>query len=194
MLTIESELTAAIYILYAVDCVHWLEPGQMAIVRRLGKGWGSRPFREDSYTLLGRMPVFVNPIDLRPSCMSGAIEDLHKVEQSPAATVLQCAPDTTVITALAYVGAFNMLVFVPALLITGYLSTLWRVPLTLLLWTQLSLGWAVVAKGRAWRRASSGDFWRQFVSIHLNPLAALRSGDVLLQGSIAAGVHKTAKG
>ena len=39
MLIVERELAAVVYLLYAMDCVHWLKPGQVAMTRAISQGW-----------------------------------------------------------------------------------------------------------------------------------------------------------
>ena len=116
MLTIESELTFAIYALYAIDCVHWLRPGQMALTRRLRGGWRTHQLQDDSYTLLGRMPVFVNPIDLRPSYLAGSIEELSTLRDSEHDLDQRFSADTRMLTMLSICGAINLLLLLPLLL------------------------------------------------------------------------------
>jgi hypothetical protein len=190
MLTVEGELTALIYTLYAIDCVHWLKPGHMAVTRRFAGGWKAHRFRDDSYTLLGRMPVFVNPIDFRPSYLSGPVDEMEQSEQLIPDQILQLAPDTRVLTVISWIGAINLLIFLPALLMTGYLAAWWRMPLSLALCTQVCTAFEVYEQSAGWRRARGSDFWQQLTSLLLNPLAALRSGDVLLKGLFGAGLHK----
>jgi hypothetical protein len=181
-MTIELELASAIYVLYALDCIHWLKPGQMALTRRLKSGWRIQHFCDGSYTLLGRMPVFANPIDLRPSFLAANIEDLGHLESTTPDVVKRCVPESRAITALSRLSAVNLLLFLPVLLLTGYLGAWWRLTVCVLLFTQVGLAFEVFEQGTAWRHEHPTDFWQQFLSLLLNPLAALRSGDVLLRG------------
>jgi hypothetical protein len=193
MLTVEREFALAIYVLYAVDCIHWLKPGQMALTRRLFGGWRPQPFRNDSYTLLGRMPVFVNPIDFRPSYLAGSVEQLSALAPGVHDPAARYSPDAAILTVLSVVNAVNLLVFLPALLLTGYLPALWRIPAGITLFTQLAVASELFTQGTAWRKERPGDFWPQFVSLFLNPLAALRSGDVLLRGMAGTRNKKTTR-
>jgi hypothetical protein len=190
MLTVEGELTVAIYFLYFIDCIHWLKPGEIALTRSWGGYWKTHSFQDDSYTLLGRMPVFVNPIDLRPSFVSGSVTDLGQFEGKIAELVPRCAPDTKIITLLTSIGAANLLGFLPILLVSGYFGAWWRIPLCLALSIQFCLAFEIYEQGAPWRAVRRGDFWQHFISIALNPLAALRSGDMLLKGLFAASVHR----
>ena len=71
---------------------------------------------------------------------------------------------------------------------TGNLSALWRIPFSIALFMQISIAVEFFEQGKAWRRTFSADFWQQFVPILVNPLAALRSNDVLLRGYIVSGI------
>jgi hypothetical protein len=193
MLTVEREFALAIYVLYAADCIHWLKPGQMALTRRLRGGWRPQPFRSDSYTLLGRMPVFVNPIDFRPSYLAGSVEELRALEPGIRDLAARYSSDAAILILLSVMDAVNLLIFLPALLLTGYLPALWRIPAAITLFTQLGVAFELFTQGTTWRRERPGDFWPQFVSLLLNPLAALRSGDVLLRGMFGTRNKKTTR-
>ena len=191
MLTVEREFTIAIYLVYTIDCIHWLKPGEMAVTRCFWGGWRSHVFGDDSYTLLGRMPVFVNPFDFRPSYLATGVEERWTVGgrfQDIADEYTQKASTLTVFSTL---GAINLLGFLPLILLLGYLPTWWRSTLAIAAGTQLVLTCELYRQGGAWRRQQPGDFWTQFVSISLNPLAALRSGDVLLRGMFRAQKHSS---
>ena len=180
MLPIEREFAVAIWVLYSIDCVHWLKPGESALVRRWGAGWKLQEHREEAFTLLGRMPVVVNPLDLRPglvilrSGLGGAAD-----AREAGARVKKQLKGTGVLTAVAYIAAVNLLVLVPALLLKGWFEFLWKIPVALLVWTHVLLVSEVVFRAKEWRRAEPGKFWPEFVAIALNPVGALRAGDLL---------------
>jgi hypothetical protein len=188
MMTVELELASVIYTLYALDCVHWLKPGEIAVIRRFNRGWKSRLYSEASYTLLGRMPVLANPIDFRPSFLAASSNELEPIAQTIPDLIRRSMPDAVVLASFAWLGAINLLVFLPVLLITGSLSALWRIPLSVALFIQICIAVEFFEQGKAWRRTCSADFWQQFVSIMVNPLAALRSNDVLLRGYFNSGI------
>jgi len=181
-LTVEIELTGVIYALYLIDCIHWLKPGEAALTRRWRGKWKRRSVQDDSYTLLGRMPVLVNPVDLRPSFISGSETEIDRFERSIADVVSQRAPDSVIISVLTFLGAVNLLIIVPASLVSGYFEVLWRGSASIALFVQVFLAIEIYEQCAVWRVYRRGDFWQQFVSLTLNPLAALRSGDVLLKG------------
>ena len=148
-------------------------------------------YRDDSYTLLGRMPVFVNPIDFRPTYLSGPVEELEHSEQLIPDQILLHLRGTEFLTVISWIGAINLLVFMPVLLMTGYLAAWWRVPFSIALCTQVCMAFEIYWQGTEWRRGRAGDFWQKLISLLLNPLAALRSGDVLLNGLFEAGLDKS---
>jgi hypothetical protein len=182
MLAIERELVAAVYVLYAADCVHWLKPGQGCAARGLTGGWKRREYREDSFTLLGRMPVAANPLDLRPGwivySLKAAGGDVVRPE-SIDEFIQKSMPNRGLLTALAAIAGVNLLVLLPAALATGLLGLLWTGLALTVLATHLGIAVEFYLQARWWRAADSGQFWREYVPLLLNPLAALRAGDVL---------------
>ena len=92
------------------------------------------------------------------------------------------------LASFSWLSAINLLVFLPVLLFTGNLSALWRIPFSIALFMQISIAVEFFEQGKAWRRTFSADFWQQFVPILVNPLAALRSNDVLLRGYFVSGI------
>jgi len=113
-----------------------------------------------------------------------AIDCVHDLDQLVSS-------DTGMLTTLSFCGAINMLVLLPVLLLTGYLPAFWLIPASIALFTQLGQSFELYREGAFWRRERPGDFWPQFISLLLNPLAALRSGDVLLRGLVGTGMRKT---
>ena len=192
MLTVESEFAIAIYILYLIDCVHWLKPGEMALTRGWRNSWRTHLFQDDSYTLLGYMPVFVNPVDLRPAFVCGPASKLEPLRQRMPAFVRSCVPNAKVVTFFSFIVAANLMCFLPILLLTGYLGAWWRVSLCVALSIQVSLAFEIYRQGARWRSLKRGDFWQHFIPLVLNPLAALRCGDALLVGLLRAGDHEVA--
>ena len=181
MITIERELTTAIYVLYAMDCLHWLKPGQTALTRQLTGGWRVSEYKEESFTFLGRMPVLANPIDLRPGWAVYNFNASSFTTESIEQFLEKSMPDRRYLTAISILAGLNLLVVFPWLLISGLLGIYFRAPVTLLTVMHLLIGFEVYAQGRVWRTQKQGEFWREFISLLLNPVAALRSGDVLCQ-------------
>ena len=128
------------------------------------------------------MPIFVDPIDFRPSYLAGSAEELGALESNVYDLLRRYLSDVGVLTMLSTVGAANLLIFLPVLLLTGYLPALWRITACITLFTQIGMACELLKQGTAWRRGRPGDFWPQFIALLFNPLAALRSGDALLRG------------
>lgn len=183
MLTTERELVAAIYLLYLSECIHWLKQGQTAMTLRLDGTWKSHRATEDSYALAGRTPVFVNPIDLRASYMGIHAGQLPSIiDTTTGRLVSEKLPDMGLLTAFAVLGALNLLIVLPFLLLSGFLGPWWRVVIALLVFTQIGTAMEVFLDAGPWRAADPRGFRREFVALLLNPVAALRSGDILLAG------------
>jgi len=131
--------------------------------------------------LLGRMPVLANPIDLRPGWAVYNFNASSFTTESIEQFLEKSMPDRRYLTAISILAGLNLLVVFPWLLISGLLGIYFRAPVTLLTVMHLLIGFEVYAQGRVWRTQKQGEFWREFISLLLNPVAALRSGDVLCQ-------------
>jgi hypothetical protein len=193
-LTVEREFASAIYILYAIERIHWLKPGQAALTRRFGGGWKHHIFRDDSFTLLERMPVCVNPMDFRPSYVAGTAERLCRQEPIEADLISEVVLEARVLTAFSIVGAANLLLILPALLLSGLLGAWWRIVLWIVLTTQVCLGIEFFERGKAWRQARPMEFWQAFIPTLLNPISALRSGDMVLNALCRVKFHQELRG
>lgn len=189
-MSIDQELAAAIYVLYAIDCIHWLKSGQTAMTRRVAGGWKTHVFRDDSFMLLGRMPVFVNPFDFRPSYLAGVMGQESATEPPAEHSAIENIPDTRLLTALSIFGAANLFIFLPALLLSGSLPAWWPLPLWIAISAHVGLGCELFDLGTGWRRTAPQDFWREYASILLNPVAALRSGDIVLSAYCRLGLQR----
>jgi len=183
MLTVERELTFVLYALYMVECVHWLEQGEGAVTRKLDGTWRVHEFGADAYTLLGRMPVIVNPIDLRPSYARVQLTVTDMFSCAAVDRLLETKlPEVGILTAISIFNALNLLVLLPLFLRIGFIPVWWEIWAGSATFAHVALGVEFFLQGRDWRRSNSGEFWREFLSILLNPVAALRCGDVLLRG------------
>jgi hypothetical protein len=183
MQPVERELIILIWALYSIDCIHWVKPGETALVRTLGGRWNPHPCREDSFTLLGRMPIFANPVDLRPSfvVLPATDTDTASAARAIARTVrfvsrLQNRILWTIAT--AYLAAINLLLVIPSLLALGWFGYLWRAPVALLAVTHVCLVTDVFFLSRRVRRTQPSHFWPEFIALLLNPAAALRAADL----------------
>jgi hypothetical protein len=182
MLAINLELTAVIYALYAIDCIHWLAPGQTAFTRRINGEWKRWPYQEESFTLLGKMPVVVNPFDVRPGwiVLNAPLDTkAGRPEESIAWFFEKLMPNGNLLTAVSLIAGFNLLILLPALALTGFLVGLWQIPVGILIATQTILVIEFYSQSKLWRIRDSNGFWREFLSMVLNPIAAVRCSDVL---------------
>ncbi len=183
MLTTERELGAAIYLLYASECIHWLKQGQAAMTLRWDGTWRKRQATEESYTLAGRMPVVVNPIDLRAAYIKihhGRMPSI--IDRLTGRLIPDKLPGMGLLTSFSVLGALNLLVVLPLLLHFGYLEAWWRPIIGFVISIQLVIAVEVFELARHWRKVDPAGFWREYVALLLNPIAALRSGDILLKG------------
>lgn len=185
MLTIERELAAAIYVLYAFECIHWLKQGQAAITLRWDGTWKRHHATAESYTLAGRMPIIVNPIDLRPAFIEVSPDQpLPFIDRTTGKLNLNQLPNMRLLTFFSALGAMNLLIMLPALLLTGFLGAWWQLVIALGIFVQTGIAAEVFEQARPWRSAEPAEFWREYIALLLNPIAAIRSGDVLLKGLV----------
>jgi hypothetical protein len=192
MLTPERELAAAVYILYAADCVHWLKAGQAAVTRRPGGRWSLHEHTDASYTLLGWMPVVVNPFDLRPSFAWAHPGESTSTPNEAAHELLRRElPNIDSLTLVSIIGCLNLLVVFPAVLITGLFPVPFLIPAIIAGSVHVTLAVDVFIQGAKWRRADRAGFWRQYLPLLLNPIAALRSGDVMLKAASEREIGRT---
>ena len=184
MLIVERELAAVVYLLYAMDCIHWLKPGQVAMTRTLTQGWRTHACTTGSYTLLGRKPIVVQPFDLRPGFL--ILPDGLPAADRPRflkKLLRRQLEDIGIITFFSWLGALNLLLLLPALLAANVFERWWHIPTILAAAVHAAIGIEVFFQAAPWRRAYPGNFWEQFVPLLLNPIAALRSGDILLRAA-----------
>jgi hypothetical protein len=178
MLPIERELAVAIWALYSIDCVHWLKPGEVAFTRGRGKTWKNHPYREEAFTLLGRMPVIVNPLDLRPGLVVVSAAEESRTQARLEGAARRDLKRRFALVAISYIAAVNLLVLVPALLLKGWFEFAWKVPAASLLATHACILLEVLFGMRKWRRQAPGAFWPEFIALLLNPVGALRASDL----------------
>ncbi|MGA9069040.1 MAG: hypothetical protein WB424_02225, partial [Terracidiphilus sp.] len=70
----------------------------------------------------------------------------------------------------------------PLLLHFGYLGAWWRSIIGLTISVQFIIAVEIFELAKPWRAADPADFWREYMVLLLNPIASLRSGDILLKG------------
>ncbi|HKF47123.1 MAG TPA: hypothetical protein VKB38_07170 [Terracidiphilus sp.] len=177
---IEQELAFLIWVLYAVDCIHWLGPGQAALTRRINGTWKIARHSEGTFTLLGRMPVLVAPLDLRPGFVVSNSTDLPE-GQSGIETIGDKVEDleahTRILTALAILAAANLLIIIPVLLFMQWFEGAWA-PIGVLAACHVAIAAEVFRLSGDWRAEKDSNFWQHYIALVLNPAAALRAGDL----------------
>jgi hypothetical protein len=130
------------------------------------------------------MPVWVNPFDPRPSFARVPLSESAKVRaQDLEKSLKENFPGIGSLTLLCTIGSMNLLVMFPAILITGFFPIPWRIPLAIAASVQIAICIEVFLQGVHWRQIDRNGFWRQYLPLLLNPIAALRSGDVLLKAA-----------
>ena len=152
--------------------------------------WKRHQATEESYTLAGIMPVAVNPIDLRPAYIRVyPNQQITIIDRTTGRLIREKLPGVGLLTSLSILGALNLLIILPILLLTGFLGGWWQLVTALALFTQIGIAIEAFELAKPWRSADPASFWREYVALLLNPIAALRSGDILLKGlsTIAGG-------
>lgn len=192
MLPIERELAVAIWGLYAIDCVHWLKPGETAFIRTWRGKWPRHVYREEAFTLLGRMPVAVNPLDLRPGIVVLSAAEGSRVDADRDR--LHGFRELGVLLAVSWFAAINLLILVPALLLKGWFEFVWKIPASALAVTHVWILLEVFFRTRRWRRRAPGEFWPEFIALLLNPVGALRAGDMFSKRRMAEQDESGGKG
>lgn len=182
MLTIERELAVVIYALYALECIHWLKQGQSAMIRRWDGTWKSHHATAASYTLAGRMPIIVNPFDLRPAYIEVSSDQAFMIiDRKTGKLIREKLSDMYLLTFFSVLGALNLLIILPFLLLSGFLGAWWQSVIALGISTQICIAAEVFEQAKPWRVADPVGFWREYIALLLNPIAAIRSGDILLK-------------
>jgi hypothetical protein len=188
MLAVEREFSAAIYCLYFIDCLHWLKPGQVALTRKMNGGWKRWEYREVSFTLLGRMPVFSNPFDLRPGwILFDAEPPLPETESAELIDSIlnKQLPRRAFLLEISVLAALNLLVLLPGIVLEGSLRSLWLAPALLMAFTHVVIAFEVFDQAKQWRKSDRSSFWQEYLPLLLNPIGALRCADMLSRGVFA---------
>jgi hypothetical protein len=176
----EKELLALLYALYLWDCIHWLNPGQVAFVRA-GKRWQRREPTAHSFTLLNRLPILRNPASMRPGLIvCGETTSAGPTPRRIRATIRLLDKQLLMLSLLATMSASYLLLILPAVILAGRFVVIWK-PLAIMI---VLLHLAVVVEfyrtARAWRTESPRSFWEHFAASALNPLSALRAPDQIM--------------
>jgi len=194
MLSIEREFITLIYAIYAIDCIHWLKPGEEAFTRRILGGWHRQENKDGSFTLLGHMPVVRNPLDLRPGwivCSDRGTKGCGLRAGAAHLFLERSLPERHFMTAFSALSALNLLVSLPATLALGLIASRWKFLSILILVTHATLCFELYSQAKRWRQMDRQGFWRNFGAIVLNPISAIRSNDVLCNSLFEVDLKET---
>jgi hypothetical protein len=184
MISSERQLILAVYVIYLVECLHWLSPGEVVITRKITGGWRRRKVTLLSFTLLGSAPLFLNPIDFR----GGLVRVARQEERGNVLTRSDKGPNRAcsfgaLLPVFCGCGAVLFLVVLPVLAASGWLPSSWIYLVSAALSVHVLIVLEFFDRGRFWRTTEPRSFWKSFASLCLNPLAAVRAGDVLFENT-----------
>ncbi len=182
MTSIDLDLIALLYGLYAHECIHWLKEEDIAYTRSYSSTWKEWRHTELSFTLLHRLPCAANLFPFASGFISfqqGSFSEdrvlaiLRKVDR------LSIRSHRSIRLASSVQGTI-MLILVPLVIGTKMLSYAWLPLLAVALVSHTITACLFVRNIRLWEKQRQKIF-TDALSVWLNPLAAIRSGDVLLQ-------------
>jgi hypothetical protein len=173
----ELALLLVLYGMHLSGCIHWVGPGQAAVVWGGREGWVRRAVTTGSYTLLGRMPVMRNPLSVRGGfarvSAAATIEDVR-------AKLRGVERRTKWLAVAAGVSGVYLLVLLPAGIELGLLGRWWKPLLGMLVGLHLLVVVEFFACTGAWRRRQPGTFWQTALSVGLSPVGAIRAADAVV--------------
>jgi hypothetical protein len=179
MASIESEVLAALVLLYGFDCLHWLRADEEAFTRS-STGWIRHCTTPQSFTLLRRKPLLADPLLIRPGFVRKKLEIT-----APANTIALALQRVSVrmnaiwwIEMQSRLQAIILLLYTPAVLLTHRLSQLWPVLLTALLASHVLLMVSFFVMLRRYKRTS---IFTTVAPMLLNPLGATRIMETISQ-------------
>jgi hypothetical protein len=179
MASIESEVLAALFILYGFECLHWLRMDEEAFTHS-STGWIRHCATPQSFTLLRRNPLLVDPFLIRPGFVRRKLDTA-----APANTTTFALQRVSVrMNALWWIEmqsrlqAIILLLYIPAVLLTHRLSQLWPVLLTVLLSNHVLLMVSLFFVLYRYKRTS---IFTTAAPMLLNPLGATRIMETISQ-------------
>ena len=185
----ETELLAALFLIYAYDCVHWIGPEDHAFTRSSIKDWKSHQRGPLSFTLLGKTPLLVDPFlflpgYIRNKSLSPAPDRvLHKVSRQ--------LNRLWIIEMQCRIQAMLLLLFLPWIIWTHRLLYLWQTLSAVLVCSHLLLMLSFIL---ALRCNSIAHPISCAAPVFFNPLGATRLLEVLSQGLFdKETIHNNAK-
>jgi hypothetical protein len=184
-MTTETELLLLLYALYLWDCIHWLNPGQVAFLRA-GNRWQRRQLTTHSFTLLNRLPILRNPASMRPGLIvcnegGGAALAARRVR----ATIRLLDRQLMLLSLFATMSATYLLLILPAVILLGRFVVVWKPLGAMVLLLHITVVVEFYRTAKAWRIQSPRAFWEAFAASALNPLSALRAPDQIMLWTFA---------
>jgi hypothetical protein len=186
MTRIELDLIVLIYVMYLYECIHWLKEGDIAYTRSYFKSWKKWEHTTLSFTLLRRRPYAVN---LFPFASGFISVRRTAFAQDRVLKILQRVDRFSrfywSLRLASSVQAGIMLVLVPLVIGFEKLSNAWLSLLILVLASHIitatifTLNILLLVKDRS-------KVLTDVLSVYLNPIAAIRSGDALVQRTFQA--------
>jgi hypothetical protein len=173
------ELLAVLYLLYAMECIKWLAPGEQVFTRKSANGWAEHRPDEMSYKLLGRMPLLVDPLLFRPGFLrvKGSVPQARLRERALRRTAHRLN-NLWITDLLCRLQAMLLLLYVPAVVALHRLSAMWPLLLGAILTNHVLL---MVAFYIALRRFGCSRMLAAIGPLLLNPLGATRAMEALSQ-------------
>lgn len=189
MLAVDKEICALLYAIYLSDCIHWLRRGE-AVVTRGARGALKLTVNTGvGYLLLGRQPVLANPLDLRPGL--AVAERSDGLLEGAEAHVKENWNEYASLVALGYFLFFTLLIFLPTLLLLHILDATWRIVVLMLVFLWASVAIEFHLSARKLQATRNANYNKEFISVLLNPLLAIRAASLLMRLAVSEGAHQT---
>jgi hypothetical protein len=141
MTRVETELFSALVLIYMNECVYWLGPNDLAYTRSSAISWKTHRNDVQSFTLLGKMPILVDPFLLLPGFIKCPVSTLA-LNPSIDRTLRRVSKQAMRIWFLevqCQVQGILLLLFLPWILWNGRLVQLWQNLLFAIFLTHLSI-------------------------------------------------------
>jgi hypothetical protein len=182
MTRIDTELIAVIYAMYGYECIHWLKEENIAFTRSFMNGWTEWKHTSLSFTLLRRLPCAANPLPFAPGFISlkqGSVSD-NRIASILLRLDRFSARRHASLRIAVSVQSVIILILLPVVIALQALSFVWLPLLALLIISHVATLYFFVRNLRSFER-DSNQLLMLSLPIFFNPIAAIRSGDVLLQ-------------
>jgi hypothetical protein len=182
MTSSERNFLVVLYALYIWECIYWLLPGEVSFTRS-HKHWVMRKVTSLSFTLLGRAPLFRNPASFRAGlivCKPKSRDATNLPPERRLQAQLRWVERRSKFLHLSStISGFYLLVLLPAIVASGFFLPFWKLLAALLM---ILHGFVIAdffAATHLWRSTDRNSYFQTLVAISLNPLAAIRSADLL---------------